>query len=68
MVSRGRGRLGGGRSNNPRPLTLDYQTFKEAVVTAIATLMQAGVVVATIAQASAIGNQKGGAGRWSSNL
>ena len=59
MASRGIGRQGGGRSNNPRPPALDLQTFIEAVVSTTSTLMQAGVVAATIAQANAIGNQRG---------
>ena len=63
MTSRGKGCRGGGRSNNPRPPALDQQTFIEVAVAAIATLMQAGVVAATIAQVGAIGNQGG-----SSNL
>ena len=63
MARRKRGCRGDGRSNNPRPPALDQQTFIEAVVAANATLMQAGVVVATIAQVGVIGNQGG-----SSNL
>ena len=59
MASRARGRWGGGRSNNPRPPVLDYQTSIKAVVAATTTLMQAGVVAATISQASAIRNQWG---------
>ena len=63
MASIGKERRDGGRSNNPRPPTLDQHTFIEAVVVATTTLMQVGVVAATIAQAGAIGNQGG-----SSNL
>ena len=63
MASRGRGRRGGGRSNNPRPPVFDQQAFIEAIGATTATIVQASVVAATIAQASAIGSQGG-----SSNL
>ena len=47
--SQGRGRRGGGRSNNPLPPTFDQQAFMEAIGVAIATIAQASVAVATIA-------------------
>ena len=73
MASQGRGRRGGGLSNNPRPPAFDQQAFIEAIGVATATvaqassvatiLAQASVVVATLSQASANGSHGG-----SSNL
>ena len=53
MASRGRGRRGGGWSNNQPPLAFDQQAFMEAISAATATIAQASVVATTIAQASA---------------
>ena len=53
MASRGRGRRGGGRGNNQLPSAFDQRAIIEAI----------GVMVATIAQASATVRQGG-----SSNL
>ena len=51
--------MGGGYSNNPRPLAFDQQAFIEAIGVAIATIAQVTVVAATMAQASTTRNQGG---------
>ena len=56
MASRGRGRLGSGRSNSPRPSALDQQVFIETIGSATATIAQVSVVAATIARTSATGS------------
>ena len=59
MASRGRGRRGSGRSNNPRPLAFDQQAFIEAIGATTATIAHATAMAATIAQASSTGSQGG---------
>ena len=59
MTNRGRGRRGGGRSNNPRPSAFDQQAFIEVISVMTATIAHAIVMAATIAQASAIQSQEG---------
>ena len=59
MASRGRGRCGDGRSNNPLPPAFDQQAFMEAIGVATATISQASAAAATIAQASATTGQGG---------
>ena len=59
MANRERRRGGGGWDNNQPPSALDQQAFVKAISVAIVALMRAGVIVATITQASAIGNQEG---------
>ena len=54
MASQGRGRRGGGRSNNPRPPDFDQQAFIEAIGVATATIAQVSVVATILAQASAV--------------
>ena len=49
MTSRGRGRRGGGQSNNPRPSAFDQQAFIEAIGAVTATIAQVTPVAATIA-------------------
>ena len=59
MTNRVRGCRGGGQNNNPLPPTFDQQAFIEAIGTETATISQASVLVATIAQASATVSQRG---------
>ena len=59
MASRGRGRLGSGRSNSPRPPAFDQQVFIETIGSVTATIAQVSVVTATIARTSATGSQRG---------
>ena len=59
MANRGRGRRGGGWNNNPLPSAFDQRAFIEAIGVATATITQASVVAATIAQASATVGQGG---------
>ena len=59
MASRGRGRRGGGWSNNPLPPVLDQQAFIKAIGAATATIAHASSITATIAQPSATGSQRG---------
>ena len=59
MASQGRGRRGGGRSNNPLPSTFDQLAFMEAIGATIATIAQASVAAATIAQAILTAGQGG---------
>ena len=59
MTSRGRGRRGGGRNNNPLPPTFDQHAFIEAIGVTIATIAQASAAAATIAHASATVSQGG---------
>ena len=56
MASRGRGRRGGGRSNNPLPPAFDQQAFIEAIGAATATIAQESAMVTTIAQDSVTGS------------
>ena len=63
MASRGRGRRGGGQSNNPLPPAFDQQAFIEAIGIVTTTIAQASVVATTLAEASATVGQGG-----SSNL
>ena len=57
--SRGRGRRGDRGSNNPLPPAFDQQAFMEAIGATTATIAQASVAAATIAQASAMTGQGG---------
>ena len=59
MENREIGRGGGGWDNNQPPSTLDQQAFMESISAVTISLMRAGVIVATIAQACATGNQEG---------
>ena len=53
MTNQGRGRRGGGRSNNQPPSAFDQRDFMEAIGVATATIAQASVMATTIAQANA---------------
>ena len=57
--SRGRGRRGGGWSNNPLPPAFDQQAFMKAISVATVTIAQASAATTTIAQASATACQGG---------
>ena len=54
MASRGRGRRGSGRSNNPLPPSFDQQAFMEAIGAMTTAIAQASAAAATIAHASAM--------------
>ena len=59
MVSRGRGRRGGGRANNQPSPNFDQQAFMEAISVTTATIAHASVVATTISHASANVGQGG---------
>ena len=59
MASQGRGRRGGGQSNNPLPPAFNQQTFMESISAMTATIAHASATAATIAQASATVGQGG---------
>ena len=63
MVSRGRGRKGGGQGNNQPPPAFDQQAFIEAIGITTTTIVRSRAMVVTITQASATVGQGG-----SSNL
>ena len=56
MASRGKGRRGGGWSNNPLPPAFNLQAFIEAIGATTATVAQATTMATTVAQASATGS------------
>ena len=59
MASRGKGRRGGGRSNNQPPQAFDQRAFMEVIGAATATIAQTSVMTTTIAQANATLDQGG---------
>ena len=57
MVSRGCRRRGHPRDNSQPPPVFDPQAFIEAIGATVTIIVQVSTMVATIAQASAVGGQ-----------